>query len=1732
MKLNLSGTTLIQQLILQIVTGLIVAANTGIVKAQLTPDNTVGSTTRSDTVKGLTSDIIEGGATRGTNLFHSFTNFNVDAGKGVYFSNPADINNILTRVTGSSQSNIFGTLGVLGNANLFLINPNGISFGPNAQLDVKGSFVASTADKIVFDNYEFTTTNPTAPPLLTVNIPLGLGFRNNPGDINVNLAGSTLAFNNGQGLKVPQDKTLALIGGNVNINGNGVDAQGLRAGILSPGSQIQLGGLTQTGTVNFNENFYSTFPQGVTRGNVSLSNGAEINVRAAGGGSITINSRNLNVNGNSRVRGGIQKNLGSANAQAGNIEINNIEQVTLDNAAIANIVDEFGKGNAGDINIHSSSLTLKNGGTINTSVFAASSEGNGGNVTIDTANLTLENGSFISADTNGKGNAGNVAIKANQGVNVRGGLSSDVKGTAQGTGGTVTIDTSTLTLENGGYISADTNGKGNAGNVAIKATQGVTVGENALLSSGVNDTAQGNSGGITIDTSTLTVDKNGLINASNYGKGNAGNIAISTTNLTLKNGGYISASTYSKGDAGNIAIKSTQGVTIGGFLSNGVTDTGEGNSGGITIDTSTLTVDKDGYINASTFGKGDAGNITINATQGVTIGGGLSNGVTDTGEGNSGGITIDTSTLNLENGGIISTNILGKGNAGNITINATQGVTVGGLLTSGVFSTIETIDRNSGGKVTINTSTLTLENGGSINASTLGKGDAGNIAIKATQGVNVRGRLTSDVKDKAQGNSGGITIDTSTLTLENGGFISASTSGKGNAGKIEIQATEGVTIGGFLTSGVNYTGVGNSGGITIDTSTLTLENGGFINASTFGKGNAGNIAIKASQGVTIGGFLTSGVFNTGVGNSGGITIDTSTLTLENGGFIDASTNGIGHAGNIDITAKDSVKADVKIDGFSGIRSNVNPGAKGNAGNIKIDLKAGSLSLTNGGGITSFIRGYETLRDGTIVKQRGDGKGGKITINAGDINIKGFPSQINTSTAGIGDAGDIDITASNITIDDQGFLSSLVSRGFNDNSFTLFNDGEGKGGNIKITTSNLTLENGGFIDASTNGIGDAGNIDITAKDSVKADVKIDGFSGIRSNVNPGAKGNAGNIKIDLKAGSLSLTNGGGITSFIRGYETLRDGTIVKQRGDGKGGKITINAGDINIKGFPSQINTSTAGIGDAGDIDITASNITIDDQGFLSSLVSRGFNDNSFTLFNDGEGKGGNIKITTSNLTLENGGFIDASTNGIGDAGNIDITAKDSVKADVKIDGFNGIRSDVNPGAKGNAGNIDLNLKAGSLSLTNGGGITSLIRGYETLPNGTIVKQRGDGNGGKITIKAGDINIKGRYSDNNSSFSSQINTGTGGIGNAGDIDIKASNITIDDQGFVGSIVYRGFNDNSFTLFNDGEGKGGNIKITTSNLTLENSGLIITDTRANGDAGNIKLDITDNLKLSNSTISSSATSDSTGKAGNINIDPTLIELDSSQITVNSQGSGDGGNITLIGDNLNLNNSTISASTKSGQGGDITLNIPDTIRQNNSKIEASAGENGNGGNVTINTKFIIGNGGNISANATQGKGGNIKITTQGIFGYKGKQIDASSETGVDGVVETNTPEVDPSQGLIDLPENLLTATIITNSCRQGQSSQNSNSLIVKGRGGLALTSDQLPSSSEVEVSLIAPTSVKSSSAINSTSANMEKTAFKTIIPAQGWEINSQGDVVLVGHSTGNPAERVNTAITCASN
>ncbi|EGJ28693.1 MULTISPECIES: filamentous hemagglutinin N-terminal domain-containing protein [Moorena] len=195
--------------------------------AQITPDTTLPAAERSlfhqssGQVNGEIVDLIKGGSIRDINLFHSFLEFNVGDGQRVYFANPAGIENILSRVTGANPSNIFGTLGVDGGANLFLINPNGIFFGNNAKLDVSGSFVGTTADGIGFGNQGvFSASNPEPPsPLLTVN-PNVFFFNQIPGNITSQAKLEKLAVDN-----------LLLLGGDVEVIEDSKISTNLRATI-------------------------------------------------------------------------------------------------------------------------------------------------------------------------------------------------------------------------------------------------------------------------------------------------------------------------------------------------------------------------------------------------------------------------------------------------------------------------------------------------------------------------------------------------------------------------------------------------------------------------------------------------------------------------------------------------------------------------------------------------------------------------------------------------------------------------------------------------------------------------------------------------------------------------------------------------------------------------------------------------------------------------------------------------------------------------------------------------------------------------------------------------------------------------------------------------------------------------------------------------------------------------------------------------------------------------------------------------------------------------------------------------------------------------------------------------------------------------------------------------------------------------------------------------------------
>jgi len=266
-----------------------------------------------------------------------------------------------------------------------------------------------------------------------------------------------------------------------------------------------------------------------------------------------------------------------------------------------------------------------------------------------------------------------------------------------------------------------------------------------------------------------------------------------------------------------------------------------------------------------------------------------------------------------------------------------------------------------------------------------------------------------------------------------------------------------------------------------------------------------------------------------------------------------------------------------------------------------------------------------------------------------------------------------------------------------------------------------------------------------------------------------------------------------------------------------------------------------------------------------------------------------------------------------------------------------------------------------------------------------------------------------------------------------------------------------------------GQAGNIEVTAERLALTDTTLSAATTGP-GRAGDIRFNLSDTLLIDDSTLTSSTEQGSTGQGGNIEVNATSSNLEirlqnESQLAVNSEGQGQGGNISLTGQRLTLKEaSQINATTLSSDGGNVTLTLGDLLLlRNGSEISTTAGISGAGGNggeilVTVADGLIVAlpdENGDITANAFEGNGGNIEIAAGGIVGLQFRpeltplsDITASSEIGLDGVVQLNTPELEPNQGLVELPVELIDpSNQISTSCLVAAD----NSLTVSGRSGL---------------------------------------------------------------------------------
>ncbi len=856
--------------------------------AQIVPDTTLTINSRV-TPQGNISPI-EGGTQVGNNLFHSFQEFSIPTDHTAFFNNALDIQNIISRVTGNSASYIDGLIRANGTANLFLLNPNGIAFGPNAQLNIGGSFLASTANSMKFaDGTQFNAKSEQTAPLLTVSVPVGLQFSSNSQPISVQQSN----------LQVLPGKSLALVGGELNLIGSNLTAERGRIYLAS----LISGEWSLVDRQIAIANQYA---------DIRLSQQAVVDASGAGGGNIQVQGRQISLKDGSQIKA---NTLGGE--AGGNLSVNATESVE--------VIGRLADGTPSALKAR-----VESGAT-----------GTGGNVNIVTRRLRVEGGARVAASSLSEtgANAGNISVHATDAVELIGvgsflqgeqtvvqpsALSTQTYGL--GNAGNLDIVTGRLIAEDGGQVSSETFGAGQAGDVRVSA-------ESVELN---RRSANG-----TVPSAIFARVREG-------GTGSAGNVFIQTGRLSVNGGAKVAASSLSEtgASAGNISVQASDVVEligVGNVLQGEQTVVqpsalstqtyGVGNAGKLDITARRLIARDGGQVSSETFAGGDAGDVTVGASQ-IELNGRSPDGsvpsallarVREGATGNAGNMAIDSDRVILTNGARVATASLGEGNAGNLSIQATDTVEVKGVGRNpngdpnptqiSVLST----GSGKGGSLNIQTSRLIAENGGQVSASAGGIGDGGTLDVNADE-VSLIGRspdgrfpsgLLARVESGATGNAKDLRLQTRRLLLQDGARVAAASLGQGNAGNLTIQATDSVEITGFGTNpdgspnptqlSALSTGTGNAGTLTIETNRLTVGNAAQAIVSSSGTGNPGNLRVEAPIVQLDRGALQA---ESATGRGGNISLSRSrNVQLRNQSIISADSGPGGSEGDININTE-------------------------------------------------------------------------------------------------------------------------------------------------------------------------------------------------------------------------------------------------------------------------------------------------------------------------------------------------------------------------------------------------------------------------------------------------------------------------------------------------------------------------------------------------------------------------------------------------------------------------------------------------------------------------------------------------------------------------------------------------------------------------------------------------------------------------------------------------------------
>jgi filamentous hemagglutinin family protein len=560
----------------------------------------------------------------GSNLFHSFGQFGLAAGESATFSGPGTINNVIGRVTGGTVSSINGTIGsTITGANLYLINPSGIVFGPNAMVNVSGSFHASSADYIkMSDGARFQATNPDG-STLSAAPPAAFGFLNaTPGRITVN--GSVLGVGSGQ--------TLGLIGGPVLIN---------RGALSAPADTIRITSVAGPGEVPAAKGTGSK-PTVTGYGPVIIDNGSAIgshdftssnpsDLPVEAGSSVAIRAGRLTIVNSLIATGGTEKS-----GNSGSVSVRVAGPLSVDGGGIsssltAETLSPPSPGTPPPINIGQTTVTP-------------------GNITVKAGTLSVANGGMISASTFGPSHGGNVTVTVSGALTLSDpgtGIVALATPTASGDAGSVMVEGRQIAITRGAEIASTTAGSGNGGSVQVTA--------HGVLS--------------------LSDPGSGIIASAAAGaSGNAGSITVNASQVTLTTGAEIASTTAGTGAGGSVNVLTPGPLVLDGEAQITASAKGlqSGPGGSVMVNANSLTVSGGAQIASTTAGPGKGGDVDVTVANGVILSGtgpndasGITTSAQSGSRGPAGEVVLTVGgAIALSGGAIVTSSTAGSGNGG------------------------------------------------------------------------------------------------------------------------------------------------------------------------------------------------------------------------------------------------------------------------------------------------------------------------------------------------------------------------------------------------------------------------------------------------------------------------------------------------------------------------------------------------------------------------------------------------------------------------------------------------------------------------------------------------------------------------------------------------------------------------------------------------------------------------------------------------------------------------------------------------------------------------------------------------------------------------------------------------------------------------------------------------------------------------------------------------------------